>query len=175
MDQKTILIVEDERLVAQDIKITLERMGYEALPPVATGKDALRVAAELQPALVLMDIHLSGTMDGIAAAQKIIAKYDIPVIYLTAYADEDTLQRAKETSPYGYILKPFSELDLHVAVEISIHKHAAEKARKLSETKFRQLVEYSTDGIMLTDEQGRIIECALALLLCVSLQAAKRA
>ena len=158
MGKIKILIVEDERLVAQDIKVTLERMGYEVLPSVSTGKDALRVAAELQPALVLMDIHLAGKMDGITAAQKIITKNDIPVIYLTAYADEETLQRAKETSPYGYIVKPFEELNLRISIEVAIQKHAAEKIKTESEIKFRRLVESSHDGIMLIDEKGVIIE-----------------
>lgn len=157
-NQNNILIVEDERLVAHDIKITLERMGYEALPPVATGEDALRIAAKLQPALVLMDIHLAGKLDGITTAKELIDEHNIPVIYITAFADEETINQAKETSPYGYIVKPFAEHDLRIAIEIAIHKHAAEKKRLESETRFRQIIEHSGDGIVLANEEGKIIE-----------------
>lgn len=158
MEKVRILIVEDERLVAQDIKLTLERMGYEALSPAATGKDALRSAAQNQPALVLMDIRLAGKMDGITAAKKIITKHDIPVIYLTAYADEETLARAKETSPYGYIIKPFDEHSLYLNIEIALNKHKANKKRRESDERSHLLVEHSNDGVILTDEHGNIIE-----------------
>ncbi|MBT7783720.1 MAG: diguanylate cyclase, partial [Anaerolineae bacterium] len=101
---------------------------------------------------------LAGKMDGITAAKKIIAKNDIPVIYLTAYADKETLQRAQETSPYGYIVKPFEGLNLRISIEVAIQKHKAEKIKLESEMRFRRLVESSHDGIFLIDERAQIIE-----------------
>lgn len=158
MGKKNILIVEDEHIVAQDIKTALEHIGYGVPAIVTTGEEALRIAANIQPALVLIDIHLAGSMDGVDAVKKIISEFDIPVIYLTAYADNETLQRAKYTSPYGYILKPFDENNLRLTVEIAIHKHMTEKIRQQGEEKFRRLIEHSSDGVMLTDEEGFIIE-----------------
>ena len=154
--ENSIIIVEDELLVAQDIKLTLERMGY-AVPAIASrGEDALRVIADIQPALVLMDIHLAGEMDGITAAQAIVAEHDIPVVYLTAFADNATLERAKETSPFGYIVKPFNDQTLRITIEIAIQKHLIGKIERESDKKLRDLVQYSSDGILLTDTQGNI-------------------
>ena len=155
--KNTIIIVEDELLVAQDIKLTLESLGYE-IPAIATrGEDALRIVADVQPALVLMDIHLAGEIDGITAAQSIVAKHDIPVVYLTAFADNATLERAKETSPFGYIVKPFNEQTLRITIEIAIQKHLIGKLERESDKKIRDLVKHSSDGILLTDTDGKII------------------
>ena len=128
-----LLVVEDEGIVAKDIQIRLGNLGYEVAAVASSGEEAIQKAAETHPDLVLMDITLKGEMDGIEAAEEIISRYDIPVVYLTAHTDEKTLQRAKITEPFGYILKPFGEKDLYSTIEISLHRHKMEKKLKESE------------------------------------------
>ncbi len=130
-----ILVVEDERITAEDIKSGLECSGYHVIDMVASGKEAIESAGKLHPDLVLMDIKLKGKMDGIEAAGQIKLKYDIPVIYLTAYSDEYTLARAKATEHSGYIMKdetglikkPFEESELHSAIDTTLYRHKMEK------------------------------------------------
>lgn len=118
-----ILVVEDEAIVATDIANILQVLGY-AVPAVASsGEAAIEAAAARRPDLVLMDIRLKGSIDGVKAAREISDRLGIPVVYLTAHADDRTLRRAKITQPYGYILKPFDERDLHVAIEMALHRH----------------------------------------------------
>jgi CheY-like chemotaxis protein len=124
-----ILLVEDEGIVVLHIKKTLERLGYEVAGIASTGEDAIMKAMETRPDLVLMDIVLNGTVDGIDAAEKIRALFTIPVIYLSAHADEMTLQRAKVTEPFGYIVKPFKERDLAISIEFALYKAKAEAER----------------------------------------------
>lgn len=109
MAKTEILIVEDERITAEDIRLSLGGLGYAVTGMASSGEEAIRKAEELHPDLVLMDIVLGGDMDGIEAAKRIRARFNIPVVYLTAYADEKTLERAKVTQPFGYILKPFDD------------------------------------------------------------------
>jgi CheY-like chemotaxis protein len=125
-----ILIVEDEAIVANDIKETLTSLGYGVAGTVKSGEIALQKIAETQPDLVLMDIHLAGRMDGIEAAGQIHAKYGIPLIFLTAYADNALLDRAKVTQPYGYIVKPYDERELHSVIEMALYKHRIEREIK---------------------------------------------
>jgi CheY-like chemotaxis protein len=130
-----ILVVEDERITAEDIKDGLLSLGYKVPAVVYSGENAVKKAGELRPDLVLMDIRLEGEMDGIEAAEEIKKHYDIPVIYLTAYSDESTLERAKKTEPSGYVLKepsgfihkPFEESELHSVLEITLYRHKMEK------------------------------------------------
>jgi PAS domain S-box-containing protein len=122
-----ILVVEDERIVAEDIQDILRSLGHSVCGVASSGEEAVEKAGETRPDLVLMDIMLDGTMDGVEAAEQISAPLDIPVVYLTAYADDSTLERAKLTSPYGYVLKPFEERDVHSAIEMALHKHAADR------------------------------------------------
>jgi len=117
-----ILIVEDEGIVSLHIKNTLEGLGYTVSGIACSAEDAIMKAMEDRPDLVLMDIVLQGIVDGIDAAEKIRALFNIPVIYLTAHADESTLQRAKTTGPAGYIVKPFKERDLQIGVEFALYK-----------------------------------------------------
>lgn len=117
-----ILIVEDEGIVSLHIKRTLEGLGYAVSGIACSAEDAIMKAMEDRPDLILMDIVLQGIVDGIDAAEKIRALFNIPVIYLTAHADESTLQRAKMSGPSGYIVKPFKERDLHIAVEFALCK-----------------------------------------------------
>jgi CheY-like chemotaxis protein len=107
MAQVTILIVEDENIVALDIQSRVASLGYTVVAMARSGEQAIEKVAETHPDLVLMDIRLKGALDGVQAAEHIRARFDIPVVYVTAYADEETLQWAKVTEPYGYILKPF--------------------------------------------------------------------
>ena len=108
-----ILIVEDERIVAGDIRSRLRRLGYAVVDMVSTGEEAIQRADVLHPDLVLMDIRLEGSMDGIQAADAIRSRLDIPVIYLSAFADKQTVERAKVTEPFGYLIKPFEDSELH--------------------------------------------------------------
>ena len=121
-----ILVVEDEAIVARDIRLQLARLGYEAVGHAARGAEAIALATALRPQLVLMDIQLAGEMDGIAAAQTLRTELGIPVVFLTAFAADETLERAKLTEPYGYILKPFSERDLRTVLTMALYKHQAE-------------------------------------------------
>ena len=124
MAEAKIMIVEDEVLFAKDLKDLLERLGYTVPALVSTGEEAIEKAGEMKPDLVLMDIVLKGGMDGIEAADLIRTRFKIPVVYLTAYADDETVQRAKITEPYGYVLKPLEERDLHVTLEIALYMYA---------------------------------------------------
>ncbi|MFP4654609.1 MAG: response regulator [Methanohalobium sp.] len=127
MKSPKILVVEDENIVALDIKNRLNKLGYSVPSIASTGEEAVQKAEITFSDLVLMDIMLKGDMDGIEAAEKIRELYDIPVIYLTAYADDKILERAKLTQPYGYISKPFKEKDLRTNIEMALHKHKMEK------------------------------------------------
>ena len=122
MSKARIIVVEDEGIVALQIKEGLISAGYEVPAIADSGKEALKIVADTEPDLVLMDIHLKGSIDGIQAAAKIKEIYNIPVIYLTAFSDDATVERAKKTEPYGYILKPVSERSLELAIEMTLQK-----------------------------------------------------
>jgi len=126
MNPIQILVVEDEVIVAQDIAGRLKKLGYVVTATVSSGEEAIKKAIENPPDLVLMDIVLKGDMDGVTAAEKIRTNRNVPTIFLTAYADDQTLQRAKLTDPFGYIIKPFQQNDLRVAIEIALHRHEIE-------------------------------------------------
>ena len=121
--QPRILVVEDEVIIARDIVMQLENLGYEVVGNTTRGDQAVCLAGELRPDLILMDIQLDGPMDGIAAAQVIRTQYSLPVVFLTAFAADDVLARAKLSEPYGYILKPFSERELRTVLEMAAYKH----------------------------------------------------
>ena len=136
-----ILIVEDESIVAKDIQQSLKKLGYEVLGVCATGEDAISKAEQTKPSLVLMDIMLKGDMSGIEAADAIRQKLNIPIIFLTAYADSSTLSKAKVTEPYGYIIKPFKEIDLQTNIEIALYKHEKSNETKKERDFLYSLVE----------------------------------
>jgi AmiR/NasT family two-component response regulator len=123
-----ILIVEDEAIVARDLHQQLAELGYDPVADTPTGEQALALAAQLRPGLVLMDIELAGEMDGISAAQAIGEQFAIPVVYLTAYSGESVLEQAKLTEAFGYVLKPFAPRDLRIAIEMALYKHRTEAA-----------------------------------------------
>jgi len=126
MANVNVLVVEDEGVTALDISQSLQHLGYGVLGTCDTGEAAVQRAGELKPDLILMDIMLKGTMDGITAAAQIRAQRNVPVVFLTAYADEGTLSRAKITDPYGYVLKPFEEAELRTAIELAMHRRERE-------------------------------------------------
>lgn len=123
MSKANILVVEDESIVSKDIQLSLKKLGYNVIGAATTGAKAIEMALELQPDIILMDIMLKGDINGIRATKRIQTRANIPVIYLTAYADENTLERAKVTQPYGYIIKPFKEIDLQTSIEMALYKH----------------------------------------------------
>jgi DNA-binding LytR/AlgR family response regulator len=127
MPKTNILVVEDESIVSKDIQYSLKKLGYNVVGAAATGEKALDLAREHTPDIVVMDIMLKGEMNGIETAQIIKSELKIPVIFLTAYADESTLTKAKVTEPYGYIIKPFKEVDLHTSIEMALYKNDKEK------------------------------------------------
>lgn len=124
--KERILVVEDERIIACDIKDYLERSGYIVPAIAAYGQQAIEKAEALQPDLVLMDVMLKGDMNGIEAAEEIFARFQIPIVYLTAYSDENTLNKAKTTQPFGYVLKPFDETQLITTIEIALNRYRTE-------------------------------------------------
>lgn len=127
MAKISVLVVEDESIVSKDIQHSLKKLGYSVVGAASTGEKAIELATSTLPDIILMDIMLKGEMNGIEAADEIRKACAIPVIFLTAYADESTLSKAKITEPYGYILKPFKEIDLHTTIELAIYKHGREQ------------------------------------------------
>lgn len=155
MSMHSILIVEDEAIVAADLANKIRQLGYGLAGAATTGEDAVALARRQRPALVVMDIHLAGPMDGVAAADTIRRECDVPVIFLTAHSDRATLEGAREVEAFGYILKPFDERDLHTQIEMALYKHAAERRLRASEATFRCLSENSPDCVALHDLQLR--------------------
>ena len=125
-----IVVVENEGIVAKDIQNSLRHLGYTVGAVASSGEEAIHRVEETHPDIVLMDIRLEGEMDGVEAATQIYDRFRIPVIYLTAYTDTDTLERAKITEPFGYILKPFEERELHTTIEIALYRHRMEEERE---------------------------------------------
>jgi len=148
-----ILVVEDERIVAMHLKQQLERLGYNVSAMVTTGEQALKQIRDLRPDVVLMDIHIEGDFDGIETASRIPPDVLLPVIYLTAYSEEATLERARATKPYGYLLKPFSERELHASIQMVLERHRADKAARESERRLEQLVAARTKGLLAANQE----------------------
>jgi PAS domain S-box-containing protein len=157
MDKKKIMIVEDEGIVAKALQNKLLKFGFDCNVICHTGEDAVEKSKESKPDLILMDIFLKGKMDGIEAAECIGKNSDIPIIYLTAYANDETLERAKITHPFGYILKPYKEKDLQVAIEMSLYKHKLDSQIKASEARYREVIDTSQIAIVSTDGNDKII------------------
>ncbi|OGR08250.1 MAG: histidine kinase [Deltaproteobacteria bacterium RIFOXYD12_FULL_50_9] len=129
-EQVNIMIVEDDRIIAEDIRLAVLQAGYFVSDMVASGEDALLAITAHRPDLVLMDIFLKGEMDGITAAELIKKNCGIPFIYLTSHSDAQTIKRAKATGPFGYLIKPFVERELEVAIEMALYKHKMEQERE---------------------------------------------
>lgn len=186
MSQPRILIVEDEAIIAADIETRLKKLGYPASESCASGEKALTLAEQWRPNLVLMDIKLQGDMDGITAARQIKERWQLPVVFLTAYSEDATFQRAKMTDPFGYILKPFDDRELKSVIEIALYKHQAqvetqnllalsersrlamlnaleeqkqtEKALQESEARFRSCFELPLIGVAITSPEKGWLE-----------------
>ena len=156
MSEARILVVEDEAVVALDLRNRLDRLGYKAIMTTGRGDEAIQLCEKLQPDLVLMDIRLQGPVDGITAAESIRLQYHLPVVYLTAHADESTVARARLTEPFGYILKPFDERELRTVIEMALYKHQAERKLQLSERRYATTLASIGDAVISTDELGRI-------------------
>ncbi|MCB9248899.1 MAG: response regulator [Ignavibacteriales bacterium] len=157
MDKSKILVVEDEVIIAMEIAERLKAMGYEVTRIVSNGQMAIENAIKEEPDLILMDIMIQGDMDGIETATKIRTLSDIPVIYLTANADESTLQRAKVSDAFGYLIKPFEERELNTTIEMALYKHKMEAKLRENEARFRSLVQNSTMGIFRTKLDGSFV------------------
>lgn len=151
-----ILIVEDESIVAVDLKRTLMKFDYQIVDVVSKGEDAITTALQTKPGLILMDIMLDGKTSGIKAAEKIKENLDIPIIYLTAYADAQTIKAAKITEPFGYILKPYDERMLHSSIEMAVFKYNTNLELKRSEERYRELVESAPIAIGIHCE-GKVV------------------
>ena len=149
-----VLVVEDEAIVARDICQLLSQQGYEPVADTPRGEEAIELVAKLRPDLILMDINLAGTMDGITAARLIRERFALPVIFLTAFFGEETLERAKEAEPFGYIIKPFDEQDLRAVIEMALFKNRAELRVRLSETRHNKMVANISDVIAIIDQDG---------------------
>src|SRR6056297_605360 len=156
MRNEKILIVEDERIIALDLKKRLERFGFNSPDIVSNGEDALEAAKSIHPDIILMDIMLGGPIDGIDAAKSIKETLSIPVIFLTAYSNENTLDRAKEAEPYGYILKPFKERELYTTIDIALYKFKVNRQLQQQERWLSAVLHSIEDGIIATGHDGRI-------------------
>lgn len=159
MPKVSVLVVEDESIVSKDIQHSLTKLGYSVIGAASNGEKAIDLAKTNKPDIVLMDIMLKGEMNGIEAADIIRDKISIPVIFLTAYADESTLSRAKVTEPYGYIIKPFKEIDLHTSIEMALYKHGREKEVEKERDVLYSIVENkNSDDFIFVKANGRLVK-----------------
>ena len=157
MAKTNILIVEDEIIVAKNTETMLKLLDYSVAGICISGEQAIKVVAEKKPDLILMDIVLGGDIDGIQAAAKILKQVEVPIIFTTSYSDEDTLKRAKETAPYGYIIKPFQKKELLVGIEIALERYILEQKLRENEQLLQTTLQSISDGIITTDKKGRIL------------------
>lgn len=155
-EPKRVLIVEDEQIVALDLKQRLENMGYEVVGNVAMGEKSFEVAANNKPDLLLMDIKLAGTIDGIQTAELMRKFYNLPVVYLTAFADTATLERAKTTQPFGYIIKPFTDQELQSNIEMALFHHGEVSQSREGDTWLEVLINSIRDAVISVDDEAKI-------------------
>lgn len=163
-ETKRILIVEDQLIIGLDLRLMLESLGYQITGIVGSGEECIESVRKEKPDLVLMDIMLSGEIDGIFTAELINREFDVPIIYLTAHSDENSLVRANLTEPYGYIVKPIDEKYLYSAIEIALHRFKLDRELKKSEIKYRTLFEQSLDPIFICDDREIIIDANQAMI-----------
>jgi PAS domain S-box-containing protein len=156
MSNAEILVVEDEPIVARHIGMELDALGYSVCGVATCGADALRLAAARHPDLVLMDIVLKGELDGVETARRLREQTDVPVVYLTAHADDSMLKRAKETGPSGYLLKPYEERELHTTIQIALHNHKMTRMLKETQQWLGSTLNSLADGVVITDARGRV-------------------
>ncbi len=156
MAKAKILVVEDEAITAMDIQNRLKELDYDVPAIAASGEGAIKRVEEIEPDLVVMDIILKGDMDGIEAAEQIHDRFDVPVVYLTAYLDEERLEKTKVTEPYGYITKPFEDKELRPVIEMALQRHTLEKALRESEEKIHSITASAHDAIIMVDNEETI-------------------
>jgi len=156
MTHARILIVEDDRVVARDIAQQMTRAGHTVIGITARGEDALPLAAATAPDLILMDVRLEGELDGVDTARLLRENFDLPVVFLTAYADEETIRRATITEPFGYVLKPFDDAQLHTVVAMALYKHGAERRLRESEQRYAVTLSSIGDAVIATSRDSRI-------------------
>ncbi|MGB9838647.1 MAG: GAF domain-containing protein [Methanothermobacter sp.] len=156
MSKAKVMVVEDESIVAIDISQRLESLGYQVTATVSTGEKAVEMAEKTRPDIILMDIVLKGEMDGIEAAEEITKRMKVPIIYITAYSDEETLKRAKITGPFGYIIKPFEDRELHSVIEVALHKHQLERRLAENDELFRAILSSISDILFTADSNERL-------------------
>jgi CheY-like chemotaxis protein len=151
-----LLVVEDERIVAMSLQGKLQSMGYRVAALTASGEEAVALAEQLRPDLVLMDISLDGAMDGVEAARIIRGRLKIPVVYLTAYSNRDVVERAKVTEPFGYVLKPFVDRELQIVIEMALYRHQMERKILEQQRLLAATLRSIGDAVVATDSAGRI-------------------
>jgi two-component system, cell cycle sensor histidine kinase and response regulator CckA len=152
----SVLVVEDERIIAKDIQRTLSRFGYDAYAIASSGAEAIARASERLPDLVLMDVRIQGQMDGITAGETLRQKFGVPLIYLTAHADNATVERAKLTEPYGYLVKPVKGAELRSAIEVALYKHEMQKRLRERERWFSTTLRSIGDAVISIDLAGKV-------------------
>ena len=166
MSKTRILVVEDESIVAKDIQRTLEKLGYEVPATASSAASAFEKLEEIEPDLVFLDVKLKGEQDGVHIAEHIKDRYDIPVIFLTSFVDQETIDRAKVTEPYGYLVKPFNEGDLKTTVEMALFKFSKDRELRMSEQRLSNALGKIENAVFVTDQDLRLIyinEKALAI------------
>ena len=157
MTPARIMIVEDEQITATDIEDILTRLGHEVVAVVTSGSAAVEQAEAERPELILMDIRIKGAMDGVEAAREIRARFDIPSIFLTAHADDATLDRAKLAEPLGYIVKPFHDTELQATIQMGLHKRALDQQRRGQADELASTLDTLGDAVMRCDHLGRVL------------------
>jgi PAS domain S-box-containing protein len=156
LNQLKIVIVEDDAILCDLLKIRLAKMGYSVTGMYATGEDAIRAISDTPPDLVIMDVTLVGKMDGIETAQQIQRQFPLPVVYLTGSSDPQTFERAKITDDSEYVIKPFSDSDLHIAIEMAVHKYGSHMRTKKKQKFLENIIKLAGIGIITTDRDGKI-------------------
>ena len=151
-----IFVVEDEGIIAHDLAATLRKGGYEVAGIASSGEEALLKLSAIHPQLIIMDIRLGGTIDGIELAEKVQAEFDVPVVYLSAHSDPATLNRAKLTGPFAYLSKPVAQKSLFTSIEIALFKHHAESELRRQRAWLQTILDSMADGVIVTDQSGAI-------------------
>ena len=155
-NKPAVMIVEDERLIARDMQQLLAELGYEPFAIASNSEEALKRVSERLPDVVLMDIRLKGEIDGIATAELLKSRFDVPVIYLTAHADDATVERAKNSEPYGYLIKPVDAARLRSAIEVCVYKHRLDRKMRERERWLEITLRSIADGVFDVDQDGLV-------------------
>lgn len=157
MSKYRLLIVEDDRIISSDLTSSLSDLGYEIIGVAVSGEEAIKAAAKDKPDLVIMDVVLKGSIDGIKAAAHITSQYGVPVVYLTSQSDRATIARAKETGPFGYIMKPYDVKDMGTTIEMALHRHHMERRVKESEQWLSVILSSIGDAVIVAGPDGRVL------------------